>query len=118
MDTKELRRRITVILRDIGMPAHLMGYAYCRTAIAIVAENPGLMKNITKGLYPLVADEHNTTPSRVERDIRNAIEWVWYSVDLDGWKKYFGNAVYRRKDRPTNSEFIATIVDYLTMEME
>lgn len=109
--------RVTDILREIGVPAHLKGFEYNRTAIVAAVENPEMMYDgITKRLYPFVAKQHHTTSSRAERAIRHAIESAWDRGDVDVLERYFGNTVSRYKGKPTNSEFIATIVQRLNIE--
>jgi len=106
---------ITDIMHDIGIPAHVKGYSYLRTSIMKVMKNPNLIDSITKYLYPLVAKMYDTTPSRVERAIRNAIELAWDRGDVDTLNKFFGYTIDHCKGKPTNSEFIAMITDKIAI---
>lgn len=109
---------ITSIIHELGVPANIKGYKYLRYAIVLAVENPGIIDAITKELYPEVAREFNTTPSRVERAIRHAIEVAWDRGDIDTLHKYFGFTVSNLKGKPTNSEFIALISDKIIMCMK
>lgn len=99
----------------MGVPAHVKGYQYLRDAIAFVTEEPNLMGAVTKELYPMVAEKHNTTASRVERAIRHAIELAWDRGNVDMMNRYFGYTINIERGKPTNSEFIAMIADKLRM---
>lgn len=110
-DTLELV--ITDILREIGVPAHIRGYAYLRRAILVSVYDVNMSCSVTKLLYPVVAKYFNTTPSRVERAIRHAIEVAWDRVDDDIHYKYFGNTVSAITGKPTNGEFVAMLADRL-----
>lgn len=98
---------ISSVLREIGIPAHLTGYPYIHRAIEMVIQDSTLIHNITKVLYAEIAKEFNTTPSRVERAIRHAVEVSWERGNPDVLRRYFGYTVSVSKGRPTNSEFIA-----------
>ena len=98
------------------MPAHIKGYQYLREAIIIAVKDMEVINAVTKVLYPAVAKRFNTTPSRVERAIRHAIEVAWDRGDLETLQKYFGYTVSNAKGKPTNSEFIALIADGLMLE--
>jgi len=111
-----LEERITNILHDIGVPAHIKGYGYVRHAILLATEDPEMINAVTKLLYPSVAKHFGTTASRVERAIRHAIEVAWDRGDLDTLQSYFGYTVNSAKGKPTNSEFIAMISDDLRMK--
>lgn len=115
-EEQELIPRITSIIQEIGIPAHIKGYQYLRAAIEMVVKEPALIDVVTKVLYPDVAKEYSTTASRVERAIRHAIEVAWDRGDLDTLQKYFGYTVSNTKGKPTNSEFIAMIADKLRLE--
>lgn len=104
---------VTNFLHEVGVPAHLKGYYYLRDAVLMATENVELIDSVVKSLYPSVADKNKTTPTRVERAIRHAIEVAWKRGKLDTLHSMFGYTVNSEKGRPTNSEFIATIVDYL-----
>ena len=110
-----LEVEITRILHQMGVPAHVKGYQYLRDAIAFVTEEPNLMGAVTKELYPMVAEKHNTTASRVERAIRHAIELAWDRGNVDMMNRYFGYTINIERGKPTNSEFIAMIADKLRM---
>ena len=112
-----LEGRVTAIIHEIGVPAHIKGYHYLREAILYCIENVGAINAVTKVLYPEVAQRFNTTPSRVERAVRHAIEVAWDRGDLDTLQKYFGFTVSSIKGKPTNSEFIAMISDRLRLQM-
>lgn len=107
---------ITKKLHDIGIPAHIKGYSYLREAIMMGYEDIGLLDAITKLLYPEIAKKYKTTPSRVERAIRYAIEVACARGNTEIFNEIFGYTVGEKKGNPTNSEFIATIVDNLKMK--
>ena len=115
---KSLRMRITQLMHEIGVPAHIKGYEYLRYAIQLVVEDMPLINNITKELYPTVAKQFNTTASRVERAIRHAVEVAWDRGDIEVLQKYFGGTISLTRGKPTNSEFIALIADLLRMEVQ
>ena len=115
-DDRELERRVTAIIHDIGVPAHIKGYQYLREAIIMTVEDMDVINAVTKVLYPEVARKFGTTASRVERAIRHAIEVAWDRGDLDTLQKYFGFTVSNSKGKPTNSEFIAMIADRLQLQ--
>ncbi len=112
-----LERRITAIIHEIGVPAHIKGYQYLREAISLTVADMEVINAVTKVLYPAVAKKFNTTASRVERAIRHAIEVAWDRGDLETLQKYFGYTVSNAKGKPTNSEFIAMIADRISLEM-
>ena len=113
----ELETRITAIIHEIGVPAHIKGYQYLREAIMVAVRDREAVGAITKVLYPSVARTFNTTPSRVERAIRHAIEVAWDRGDLETLQKFFGYTVSHVKGKPTNSEFIAMIADKLQLQL-
>ncbi|HLS52542.1 MAG TPA: sporulation transcription factor Spo0A [Tissierellaceae bacterium] len=113
---KNLETRVTKIIQEIGIPAHIKGYLYLREAITIVIHDIDYLGAITKELYPAVADKFNTTPSRVERAIRHAIEVAWNRGKIETLNKIFGYTVSTDRGKPTNSEFIALISDKLRLE--
>ena len=113
-----LEAEVTAILHEVGVPAHIKGYQYVREAIIIVVQNMDAINAVTKVLYPEVAKRFNTTPSRVERAIRHAIEVAWDRGDLETLQGYFGYTVNSAKGKPTNSEFIAMIADRLQLRMK
>lgn len=114
--SNDLEIDITNLIHEIGVPAHIKGYQYLRDAITLVVENMDLMSAVTKELYPTVAAMNNTTPSRVERAIRHAIELSWNRGKLETINSLFGYTVQNDKGKPTNSEFIAIISDKLRLE--
>jgi len=109
---------VTSIIHEVGVPAHIKGYQYVREAIMITVENMDVINSVTKVLYPEVAKRYNTTPSRVERAIRHAIEVAWDRGDLETLQKFFGYTVSNAKGKPTNSEFIAMISDRIRLKMK
>ena len=110
-----LEAEVTAILHEVGVPAHIKGYQYVREAIIIVVQNMDAINAVTKVLYPEVAKRFNTTPSRVERALRHAIEVAWDRGDLETLQGYFGYTVNSAKGKPTNSEFIAMIADRIRL---
>ena len=108
---------VTSIIREIGIPAHIKGYQYLRDAIMMIVNEVELLGAVTKVLYPMIADKYTTTPSRVERAIRHAIEVAWSRGNMDMINRIFGYTVKLEKGKPTNSEFMAMIADKLRMEM-
>ena len=115
-NTTPLEVRVTNIIHDVGVPAHIKGYQYIREAILMVVENEDIINSITKILYPNLAKKYKTTPSRVERAIRHAIEVAWNRGQIEIHDKIFGYTVNSNKGKPTNSEFIAMIADKLRLE--
>ena len=113
---RSLEADITNIIHEIGVPAHIKGYQYLREAITMVVNNIELLSGITKELYPGIARKFNTTPSRVERAIRHAIEVAWSRGRVDTINKLFGYTVHDEKGKPTNGEFIAMVADKLRMQ--
>ncbi len=113
-----LETEVTSVIHEIGIPAHIKGYQYLRDAIIMAINNMDILNSITKQLYPSIAKRYNTTPSRVERAIRHAIEVAWSRGKMDTIDKLFGYTVNNGKGKPTNSEFIALIADKLRLEMQ
>lgn len=111
----EIEKRVTDIIRQIGVPAHIKGYHYIRKAIVLAIQNPEIINSITKVLYPTVANIYNTSPSRVERAIRHAIEVAWDRGDVETLNNYFGYTVHNERGKPTNSEFVAMISDRMRL---
>ena len=107
---------VTNIIHQIGVPAHIKGYLYLREAILMVIHDVDLLGAVTKELYPLIAEKYNTTPSRVERAIRHAIEVAWSRGNVDVVNSLFGYTIDVNRGKPTNSEFIAMIADKLRVE--
>ena len=112
----DLESMVTDIIHEIGVPAHIKGYQYLREAIILTINDMEMINAVTKVLYPEVARKFDTTPSRVERAIRHAIEVAWDRGDIEILQKYFGYTVSNIKGKPTNSEFIAMIADNLTLK--
>ncbi len=113
-----LEVKITEILHEVGVPAHIKGYQYLRTSIIDVVNNIELLGAITKELYPMIAQKYGTTPSRVERAIRHAIEVAWTRGKIETINNIFGYTIQNNKGKPTNSEFIAMISDKLRLEQK
>ena len=113
---ENLENRVTNMLHEIGIPAHIKGYHYLRDAIMMAVEDMDVLNAITKILYPTVAKKYQTTSSRVERAIRHAIEVAWSRGKLDTLDELFGYTVSTGKGKPTNSEFIALIADTIQLE--
>ena len=109
--------RVTNLIHDVGVPAHIKGYQYLREAIIMSVENEEVINAVTKTLYPSLAKTFKTTPSRVERAIRHAIEVAWNRGQIEVHDKIFGYTVNSNKGKPTNSEFIAMLADMLRMEV-
>lgn len=112
-EVRNLDRDVTKVIQQMGMPAHLKGYQYLRDAIILVVNEMNLMGAVTKELYPLIAEKYDTTPSRVERAIRHAIELAWDRGNMEIINKFFGYTVNMDRGKPTNSEFIAMVADRL-----
>jgi len=117
-DKMNIESLVTSIIHEIGVPAHIKGYQYLREAIIIAVNDMDVINAITKVLYPQVAKTFQTTPSRVERAIRHAIEVAWDRGDLDTLQRFFGYTVSNTKGKPTNSEFIALIADKLQLQLK
>ncbi len=113
----ELEVRVTQIFHEVGVPAHIKGYQYLRTAIVMAVLDSDTITSITKILYPAVAKVYHTTPSRVERAIRHAIEVAWDRGDVEVLNKFFGYTVSNSKGKPTNGEFVSMIADRIRLEM-
>lgn len=113
---RNLEMDVTNVIHEIGVPAHIKGYQYLRDAIIMSVNDMEMLNSITKILYPTIAKKHQTTPSRVERAIRHAIEVAWSRGKLDAIDELFGYTVNSGKGKPTNSEFIALIADKIRLE--
>lgn len=112
----DIEAQVTKIIHQIGVPAHIKGYQYLRTAILMTVSDSDVINSVTKVLYPSVAKKYSTTTSRVERAIRHAIEVAWDRGDVDTLNSYFGYTVQNSRGKPTNSEFIAMIADNLRLK--
>ena len=115
-NTEDLETQVTQIIHQIGVPAHIKGYQYLRTAILMTINDSEIINSVTKVLYPSVAKKYSTTTSRVERAIRHAIEVAWDRGDVDTLNSYFGYTIQNNRGKPTNSEFIAMIADNLRLK--
>ena len=115
---ENLEALVTNIIHEVGVPAHIKGYQYLREAIIMVVNDIDVINQITKSLYPKIATKFNTTPSRVERAIRHAIEVAWGRGQQDVVENIFGYTISAAKGKPTNSEFIAMISDKLRLELK
>lgn len=113
---RTLDEKITSVFLVAGIPAHIKGYYYLREGIRMVYETPALINRITKELYPGIAKHFNTSPSKVERAIRHAIEVAWTRGKIENINQLFGYKIYSQNDKPTNGEFIALVADKLLME--
>ncbi len=116
--SKSLEAEVTNIIHEIGVPAHIKGYQYLRDAIMMVVKDIDMINSITKQLYPSIAKAYNTTPSRVERAIRHAIEVAWSRGQVETIDALFKYTINVGKGKPTNSEFIAMIADKLRLELK
>lgn len=114
----DIEIRVTEVIHQIGVPAHIKGYQYLRDAIMMAINNNEVVNAVTKILYPTVAKNYNTTSSRVERAIRHAIEVAWDRGDIEVLQSYFGYTVSNIKGKPTNSEFISMIADKLRLQLK
>ena len=112
----DIETQVTQIIHQIGVPAHIKGYQYLRTAILLTIKDSDIINSVTKVLYPSVAKKYATTTSRVERAIRHAIEVAWDRGDVDTLNGYFGYTIQNNRGKPTNSEFIAMIADNLRLK--
>ena len=112
----DLEADVTNMIHEIGVPAHIKGYQYLREAIMMSVEDIEMLGSITKILYPTIAKKYQTTPSRVERAIRHAIEVAWNRGKMDTIDELFGYTINNGKGKPTNSEFIALIADKIRLE--
>ena len=113
---KAMNNKIILTLRELGVPAHLEGYEYLKDAFQICLDDAKAIRSVTKNIYPQIAKSFETTPSRVERAIRHAIEVAWDRGDLEVFARFFGNSISPDRGKPTNSEFIATVVEAIRME--
>ncbi len=113
-----LEEQVTRLIHEVGVPAHIKGYQYLREAILMAIDDMEVINSITKLLYPTLAKKFKTTPSRIERAIRHAIEVAWSRGKMEVNNLMFGNTISATKGKPTNSEFIAMIADKLRLEMK
>ncbi len=117
-DEENLEALVTNLIHEVGVPAHIKGYQYLREAIMMVVKDIDVINQITKSLYPQIAQKFSTTPSRVERAIRHAIEVAWGRGQQEAVESIFGYTISASKGKPTNSEFIAMIADKLRLELK
>ena len=113
---EDMETQVTKVIHQIGVPAHIKGYQYLRTAILMTISDNEIINSVTKILYPSVAKKYSTTTSRVERAIRHAIEVAWDRGDVDTLNSYFGYTIQNNRGKPTNSEFIAMIADNMRLK--
>ena len=113
---RNLEQDVTNMIHEIGVPAHIKGYQYLREAIMMSVDDPSMISSITKILYPTIAKRFQTTPSRVERAIRHAIEVAWNRGKMETINEIFGYTVSNGKGKPTNSEFIALLSDKIRLD--
>ena len=113
---RDLEKDVTDMIHEIGVPAHIKGYQYLREAIMMSVEDVEMLGSITKVLYPTIAKKYQTTPSRVERAIRHAIEVAWSRGRMETLDALFGYTINAGKGKPTNSEFIALIADKIRLQ--
>ena len=113
---QDLENNITLVIHDIGIPAHIKGYRYLRDSIILTIRDKSAIDSVTKVLYPTIAKMYESTPSRVERAIRHAIEVAWNRGNTDTLNNLFGYTISNGKGKPTNSEFIALIADKIRLE--
>lgn len=114
--SKMIEERISTIFITVGIPANIKGYQFLREAVKLTIEKPEMINSITKQLYPSIAERFETTPSKVERAIRHAIEVAWNRGKIENINTLFGIKVYSTNEKPTNSEFIALIADKMLLE--
>lgn len=114
----DLEALVTEFIHELGVPAHIKGYQYIRTAIMMVVENMDMLNYITKQLYPDIAHAYNTTASRVERAIRHSIEVAWTRGKPETMNEIFGYTIHTGKGKPTNSEFIAMVADRIRLQIK
>ncbi|MCO1600030.1 sporulation transcription factor Spo0A [Desulfosporosinus nitroreducens] len=115
--SKNLEVEVTRMIHQMGVPAHVKGYQYLRDAIVNVVSDVSLLGAVTKELYPMIAVKYQTTPSRVERAIRHAIELAWDRGNVDFMNRFFGYTINVDRGKPTNSEFVAMVADKLRMSI-
>lgn len=114
---RKVEQLVSHMMLDMGVPAHLKGYRYVRTAVLIAEEDMKVVGSVTKLLYPEIAKQYNTTDCKVERAIRNAIEISWERGNKETFERLFGYCVKSGQGRPTNSEYIATVADTIRIQM-
>lgn len=115
IESDSINKRITRILHNVGIPAHIKGYSFIREAVEMVIENPTVIGQVTKTLYPNIAEKYDSSTTKVERAIRHAIEIGWSRGNTDVIDDIFGYTISAQKAKPTNSEFIAMVADYISL---
>lgn len=115
---RSLEAEVTSIIHELGVPAHIKGYQYLRDGIVMSVQDMEMLNSVTKVLYPTIAKKYQTTPSRVERAIRHAIEVAWNRGKMDTINEMFGYTISNYKGKPTNSEFIALITDRIRLQIK
>ncbi|MEG2015227.1 MAG: sporulation transcription factor Spo0A, partial [Clostridia bacterium] len=113
---KSLDEKLSNIFMTVGIPAHIKGFQFLREGIKLVVSNPPIIGSITKSLYPTIAQKFDTTPSKVERAIRHAIEVAWNRGKIENINSVFGIKIYTSNDKPTNGEFIALLADKMLLD--
>lgn len=116
-NSRNVEQMVSYMMLDMGVPAHLKGYRYVRSAVLLAEEDMKVVGSVTKLLYPEIAKQYNTTDCKVERAIRNAIEISWERGNKETFERLFGYCVKSGKGRPTNSEYIAAIADTIRIQM-
>jgi two-component system response regulator (stage 0 sporulation protein A) len=111
-----LEEKISKIFINVGIPPHIKGYSFLREGVKMAVEDPDIINNITKRLYPSIGEKFGTTPSKVERAIRHAIEVAWNRGKIENINNLFGIKVYSSNEKPTNGEFIALVADKMLIE--
>ena len=114
----DTEQRIRELLTELGTPDHIKGHRFIVTALLFIVKDPDIMDAVTKEIYPKVAEVHRTTPSRVERAIRHAVEVTWDRGDWEVLGRYFGNTVSLTKGKPTNSEFLARLCNVIRQSVK
>jgi len=111
-----LDERISNIFINVGIPPHIKGYSFLREGVKIAVADPSVINNITKKLYPMIGEKYNTSPSKVERAIRHAIEVAWNRGRIENINGILGVRAYVGAEKPTNGEFIALVADKMLLE--
>ncbi len=114
----DIQRAVSKMLHDVGVPAHVKGYLFLKEGVSMILSNVELIGSVTKEIYPVIADKYNTSPTRVERAIRHAIEIAWTRGQLEFQHELFGFTINMKKGKPTNSEFLAMLADKLRLDLE
>jgi len=118
MSSQELERIVSDFMLELGIPAHLRGYQFLRSAVEMCVENMELVGSVTKLLYPDLAKMYQTTDQKIERAIRNAIEVSWERGNSELFEELFGYCNSPEYSRPTNSEYIAAAADHIRLKYD